>query len=112
MTSQEFREKATTLIDGIKAVTTTYGLGNHGKEFDIITQVFLYKFLNDKFAHEVKRIEPKLAKAKSWEDELRQMPADDFDMLLLQLSAPRQVLRFAPGSVGLRPTLCVVCLLW
>ncbi len=87
MTSQEFREKAITLIDDLKAVCASYGLGNDGNEFKIITQVFLYKFLNDKFAHEVKRIEPKLAKAKSWEDELRQMPADDYEMLLLQLGA-------------------------
>ncbi len=87
MTSHEFREKAITLIDDLKAVCANYGLGNDGNEFKIITQVFLYKFLNDKFAHEVKRIEPKLAKAKSWEDELRQMPADDYEMLLLQLGA-------------------------
>jgi type I restriction enzyme M protein len=87
MTSHEFREKAITLIDDLKAVCASYGLGNDGNEFKIITQVFLYKFLNDKFAHEVKRIEPKLAKAKSWEDELRQMPADDYEMLLLQLGA-------------------------
>lgn len=87
MTSHEFREKAITLIDDLKAVCASYGLGNDGNEFKIITQVFLYKFLNDKFAHEVKRIEPKLAKAKSWEDKLRQMPADDYEMLLLQLGA-------------------------
>lgn len=87
MTSHEFREKAITLIDDLKAVCASYGLGNDGNEFKIITQVFLYKFLNDKFAHEVKRIEPKLAKANSWEDELRQMPADDYEMLLLQLGA-------------------------
>ncbi len=31
------------------------GLGNDGNEFKIITQVFLYKFLNDKFAYEVKQ---------------------------------------------------------
>lgn len=87
MTSHEFREKAITLIDDLKAVCASYGLGNDGNEFKIITQVFLYKFLNDKFAHEVKRIEPKLGAAKSWEDELRQMPADDYEMLLLQLGA-------------------------
>lgn len=87
MTSHEFRENAITLIDDLKAVCASYGLGNDGNEFKIITQVFLYKFLNDKFAHEVKRIEPKLAKSESWEDELRQMPADDYEMLLLQLGA-------------------------
>ena len=87
MTSQEFKEKAITLIDDLKAVCASYGLGNDGNEFKIITQVFLYKFLNDKFAHEVKRIEPALAKAKSWEDDLRQIPADEYELLLMQLGA-------------------------
>jgi type I restriction enzyme M protein len=39
-------------------------LGNDGNEFKIITQVFLYKFLNDKFAFEAKKIQPALAKAE------------------------------------------------
>jgi type I restriction enzyme M protein len=94
MTTQEFREKVIALIDDLKAVCASYGLGNDGNEFKIITQVFLYKFLNDKFAHEVKRIEPALATAKSWEDELRKMPVDDFEMLLLQLG---------PGTARLKP---------
>lgn len=87
MTSHEFKEKAITLIDDLKAVCASYGLGNDGNEFKIITQVFLYKFLNDKFAHEVKRIEPKLAKSQSWEDDLRKMKADDYELLLMQLGA-------------------------
>ncbi len=87
MTSQEFKAKATTLIDDLKGVCASYGLGNDGNEFKIITQIFLYKFLNDKFAHEVKRIEPALAKAKSWEDTLRQKPKDEYELLLMQLGA-------------------------
>ncbi|MGC3958058.1 MAG: class I SAM-dependent DNA methyltransferase [Verrucomicrobiota bacterium] len=87
MTSQEFKTKATALIDDLKGVCANYGLGNDGNEFKIITQVFLYKFLNDKFAHEVKRIEPALAKAKSWEDALRKKSKEDYEFLLLQLGA-------------------------
>ncbi len=86
-TSQEFKAKATALIDDLKGVCANYGLGNDGNEFKIITQVFLYKFLNDKFAHEVKRIEPALAKAKSWEDVLRKKSKDDYELLLMQLGA-------------------------
>ena len=74
MTTQEFRSKAITLIDDLKSVCANYGLGNDGNEFKIITQVFLYKFLNDKFAHEVKRLRPDLAAGDSWEDSLRVMP--------------------------------------
>lgn len=87
MTSQEFKTKATALIDDLKGVCANYGLGNDGNEFKIITQVFLYKFLNDKFAHEVKRIEPALTKAKSWEDALSKKSTDDYELLLMQLGA-------------------------
>jgi type I restriction enzyme M protein len=87
MTSQEFKAKATALIDDLKGVCASYGLGNDGNEFKIITQVFLYKFLNDKFAHEVKRIEPALARAKSWEDTLRKKPKAEYELLLMQLGA-------------------------
>ena len=87
MTSQEFKTKAITLIDDLKGVCANYGLGNDGNEFKIITQVFLYKFLNDKFAHEVKRIEPALAKAKSWEDALRAKSEDEYELILMQLGA-------------------------
>ena len=34
----------------------------------IITQMFLYKFLNDKFVHEVKLLDKKAAEAENWED--------------------------------------------
>lgn len=87
MTSQEFKAKATVLIDDLKSVCAQNGLGNDGNEFKIITQLLLYKFLNDKFAHEVKRIEPKLAKSKNWEDDLRKMRADEYELILMQLGA-------------------------
>ena len=32
-------------------------MGNDGNEYKIITQVFLYKFLNDKFGYEVKKVD-------------------------------------------------------
>jgi type I restriction enzyme M protein len=80
-----FDSKAKQLIDDLKSVCANYGLGNDGNEFKIITQVFLYKFLNDKFAYEAKQIDPSLATATSWEDALRAYSADDYDMLLAQL---------------------------
>ncbi|MFA5975165.1 MAG: class I SAM-dependent DNA methyltransferase [Elusimicrobiota bacterium] len=87
MTSQEFKANAITLIDDLKGVCANYGLGNDGNEFKIITQVFLYKFLNDKFAHEIKRLEPSLAKADSWEDALRDTSKKEYELLLMQLGA-------------------------
>lgn len=87
MTTQEFKEKATSLIDDLKGVCANYGLGNDGNEFKIITQVFLYKFLNDKFAYEVKKIDPTVARADKWEDALRKKSEDDYELLLMQLDA-------------------------
>ncbi|MEY2702256.1 MAG: hypothetical protein RLY43_889 [Bacteroidota bacterium] len=85
-TTLTFERQTKTLIDDLKSVCANYGLGNDGNEFKIITQVFLYKFLNDKFVHEVKRLEPKLAKAENWEVELKKYSSNDYEMLMLQLS--------------------------
>jgi type I restriction enzyme M protein len=86
MTTQDFETKTKELIDSLKGVCANYGLGNDGNEFKIITQVFLYKFLNDKFAWEVKKIEPSLAGAENWQEQLRNYSEDDYEMILLQLS--------------------------
>ena len=46
-------------------------MGNDGNEYKIITQVFLYKFLNDKFGYEIKNARSEIAKkikaADKWE---------------------------------------------
>ena len=73
------------MIDSLKGICANYGLGNDGNEFKIITQVFLYKFLNDKYAFEAKKIRPELAKARDWEQALSAMKANDLEMLQLQM---------------------------
>ncbi|NDC92657.1 MAG: SAM-dependent DNA methyltransferase, partial [Flavobacteriales bacterium] len=85
-TTATFERQTKTLIDDLKSVCANYGLGNDGNEFKIITQVFLYKFLNDKFVHEIKRLEPNLAKAENWEVELNKYAANDYEMLMMQLN--------------------------
>jgi type I restriction enzyme M protein len=85
-TTATFERQTKALIDDLKSVCANYGLGNDGNEFKIITQVFLYKFLNDKFVHEIKRLEPKLAKAENWEVELKKYSPNDYEMLMMQLS--------------------------
>lgn len=59
------KEKTIALIDALKATCQSYGMGNDGNEYKIITQVFLYKFINDKFGYEVKQISSKLAAAEN-----------------------------------------------
>ena len=85
-TTATFEKQTKALIDDLKSVCANYGLGNDGNEFKIITQVFLYKFLNDKFVYEIKRLEPKLAKAENWEVELNKYAANDYEMLMMQLN--------------------------
>jgi len=85
MTDIDFKQKTMELIDSLKSICANYGLGNDGNEFKIITQVFLYKFMNDKFAYQIKQIDSQLADSKSWEKELKNYTDDDYEMLLLQL---------------------------
>jgi type I restriction enzyme M protein len=87
LVTQQFEQRTRELIDSLKAICAAYGLGNDGNEFKIITQVFLYKFLNDKFAFEAKKIRPELAKAESWEAAIAALSADDMEMLQLQMGA-------------------------
>jgi len=83
----EFRDKTKTLIDSLKSICANYGLGNDGNEFKIITQAFLYKFLNDKFAFEAKKVDKSIASAEKWEVALIQMSEEQRDKLQLKMSA-------------------------
>ena len=71
------KEKTIELIDALKATCQTYGMGNDGNEYKIITQMLLYKFLNDKFGYEVKKISPALKNAEKWEIIYAEMSEDD-----------------------------------
>lgn len=84
-TTATFEKQTKALIDDLKSVCANYGLGNDGNEFKIITQVFLYKFLNDKFTHEIKQIDKKLAKSENLATDLKKYKKGDYEMLLLQL---------------------------
>ncbi|MEN4691392.1 class I SAM-dependent DNA methyltransferase [Pantoea agglomerans] len=87
MVELEFRDKTKTLIDSLKSICANYGLGNDGNEFKIITQAFLYKFLNDKFAFEAKKVDKSIASAEKWEVALNQMGEEQRDKLQLKMSA-------------------------
>lgn len=92
--TQQFTQQTKALIDDLKSVCANYGLGNDGNEFKIITQVFLYKFLNDKFVHEIKQLDDSIAQAENWEAALQALSADDYDydMLTMQLSESTAVI--------------------
>ena len=75
------REKTVALIDELKATCQSAGLGNDGNEFKIITQVFLYKFLNDKFGYTLKnkdtRYKEQFQNCKDWEGEYAKLSEDE-----------------------------------
>ncbi|MCL7763168.1 type I restriction-modification system subunit M [Polaribacter sp. Z014] len=95
--TQNFETKTKALIDDLKSVCANYGLGNDGNEFKIITQVFLYKFLNDKYVYELKQLEPTLAEAADFDAALKNLSADDLEMLTMQISQDTAV--FAPKNL-------------
>lgn len=80
------KEKTLQLIDALKSTCQSYGMGNDGNEYKIITQVFLYKFLNDKFGYEIKNAKSDIAKkvrdSKKWETAYEEL--SDTDRMLLQ----------------------------
>ena len=82
----DIKNKTIALIDALKATCQTYGMGNDGNEYKIITQIFLYKFINDKFGFAVKQINYKLANAEKWELEYEKMSEDERLDLLDELS--------------------------
>ena len=74
--------KTKQLVDDLKSICANHGLGNDGNEYKIITEVFLYKFMNDKFFNEVRNVN---GYADMNEEKLKAMSDDDYDMLLLML---------------------------
>lgn len=93
----QFETQTKALIDDLKSVCANYGLGNDGNEFKIITQVFLYKFLNDKYVYELKQLEPDLAKAENFDEALKKFSDDDLEMLTMQIS--ENTARIAPKNL-------------
>lgn len=83
-------EKTIRLIDELKATCQSFGMGNDGNEYKIITQIFLYKFLNDKFGYELKRsaspVSDKIRNAENWSAAYRELPEAERNLLLMFIS--------------------------
>lgn len=80
-----YKTKTLQLVDNLKSVCANFGLGNDGNEFKIITQVFLYKFLNDKFRFEVKNIKPELENSENFYVDLKAFSEEEYELLMLEL---------------------------
>jgi len=90
MDTTDISNKTLQLIDDLKAVCHSFGLGNDGNEYKVITQVFLYKFINDKFGYELLKSSAKEAKsikvADKWEVAYAELTEKDRISILRRMS--------------------------
>lgn len=59
MSFEEYLDLMKKMIDELKAMSTSLGLANTGDEYKIISELFTYKFLNDKLLYEFNKREDK-----------------------------------------------------
>lgn len=76
---EEIKNQTYTLIDDLKKTTTENGLAGSGNEYVVIVEIFLYKFLNDKFIYEAKKENPGLANAEDFFAAIDAMSEDDYE---------------------------------
>lgn len=90
----EISKNTYSMIDNLKAICTNYGLGNSGNEYKIITETFLYKFLNDKFFCELKKLDDFKAKTTSdIEKILADMSDEDLELAIMGLPEGTAILK-------------------
>ncbi|WP_308278003.1 class I SAM-dependent DNA methyltransferase [Prevotella sp.] len=76
---EEIKNQTYALIDDLKKTTTENGLAGSGNEYVVIVEIFLYKFLNDKFIYEAKKENPGLANAEDFFAAIDAMSEDDYE---------------------------------
>ena len=94
MSNINITESTIALIDSLKSTTGAFGLAGTGSEYKIVTELFLYKFFNDKFGFEAKRDKiygPRLSKAEKWDAEYDSFSEEEVEDLFsyLPASVPR-----------------------
>lgn len=81
---RDYNNSVRKLVDDIKAICTHNGLGGEANEYKIVTQSFLYKFLNDKFLFITK---------KNYTD-LEKLSDDEYEKLLIKVGNKTAKLRY------------------
>ena len=94
MSDINITESTIALIDSLKSTTGAFGLAGTGSEYKIVTEMFLYKFFNDKFGYEAKRDKmygKRLSKAEKWDAEYDTFTEEEVEDLFsyLPASVPR-----------------------
>lgn len=88
MDNTEYSNKVKQLVDDLKGVFTSAGLGGEAGEYKLLTQSFLYKFLNDKFLYEARKFDP-----KNDYQTLMKMSDDDYEGLQMDLGNESAVIK-------------------
>lgn len=90
MSNINITEATIELIDSLKSTTGAFGLAGTGSEYKIVTEMFLYKFFNDKFGYEAKKDQiygPRLASAEKWDAEYDTFTDEEVEDLFSYLPA-------------------------
>ena len=95
MSNNELLLTTKQMIDGLKSVCSTFGLGNASAEYKIITEVFLYKFINDRFFFEASKVYNAVA-IKDLADKLKELSEDEYDVMTFSFPASVAILK--PGQ--------------
>lgn len=74
-------EQIKSLINDIRNVCKTRGLGGDANEYKIVTQSFLYKYINDKFMYEVNKKDSSLRTY----DDLKKLNENQYELLLIKI---------------------------
>lgn len=88
MNNTEYSNKVKQLVDDLKGVFTSAGLGGEAGEYKLLTQSFLYKFINDKFLYEARKFDP-----KNDYQTLMKMSDDDYEGLQMDLGNESAVIK-------------------
>lgn len=75
------------MIDNLKTVCANFGLANDSSEYKIITEAFLYKYLNDRMIYELGGLEEftDCHDVQSIEEQYRNLDAERREMLPYEL---------------------------
>lgn len=79
MDIETIKQQTYDLIDRLKKTTVDNGLAGGGNEYTVIIETFLYKFLNDKFIYEAKKVRPELIQTEDFFAALDALPEDDYE---------------------------------
>ena len=88
MENMNYVETVENLVDSIKGILTSAGLGGEAGEYKLVTQSFLYKFLNDKFLYEAKKYD-----SHNDYQHLMGLSDDDYEMTQLSLGTDSAVIQ-------------------